>query len=248
LAFFSFIFAFVFLFLGQIVEAQFIKITGSYGFGYGFGYGYGYGYGSGFNNNANRRTSKGSPANQYRYGYGYGYYSPNTMYDTANDLISAVGSALSDLRKADVTTLFSGNHNLIFNLKTKLNLGRNNNSALAVGDVFKVRNLSAIYFLGSDNKRHVFPNNQTFLSWYPDFSNVKIISQAQAESYPLAANITIRPGSYLVKRTGTLVVYAVEPGGNLRNLVSQQNAIDLYGALWAQKVLEVNDTFLPIIR
>ena len=103
--------------------------------------------------------------------------------------------------------------------------------------------LSSVYYLGADGKRYVFPNESTYMSWYNDFSGVVTVSQSELEGYPLGANATVRPGTKLVKITTNPTVYAVEPGGNLRSIVSESNAIALYGADWAKRVIDVPDAF-----
>jgi hypothetical protein len=53
----------------------------------------------------------------------------------------------------------------------------------------------------------------------------------------------MRPGTNLVKITTDPTVYAVEPGGELRSIVSEDNAKDLYGDNWASRVVDVPDAF-----
>lgn len=75
------------------------------------------------------------------------------------------------------------------------------NAAASAGDLIKMNGLSSVYYLGADSKRYVFPNEQTYFSWYSDFSGVVTIPQSELESYSLGANVTIRPGTKLVKIT-----------------------------------------------
>lgn len=116
-------------------------------------------------------------------------------------------------------------------------------AAASAGDLIKMDGLSSVYYLGSDSKRYVFPNEKTYLSWYSDFSGVKTVPQSELEGYALAANVVIRPGTKLVKITTNPTVYAVEANGNLRSIVSEANAIALWGADWAKKVVDVPDSF-----
>ena len=113
----------------------------------------------------------------------------------------------------------------------------------SAGDLIKMDGLSSVYYLGADNKRYVFPNEQTYFSWYSDWSSVVTVPQSELEGYALAANVTIRSGTKLVKITTDPTVYAVEPGGTLRSIVSETNAINLWGADWATKVVDVPDSF-----
>ncbi|MCK9438686.1 hypothetical protein M0Q39_01220 [Patescibacteria group bacterium] len=117
------------------------------------------------------------------------------------------------------------------------------NAAAQAGDLIKKDGLSAVYYLGEDGKRYVFPNESTFKSWYSDFSSVVTVSADELASYPLGANVVVRPGTKLVKITTDPKVYAVEPNGTLRWVQTEADAIALYGANWAQRVIDVADSF-----
>ena len=116
-------------------------------------------------------------------------------------------------------------------------------AAAQAGDLIKKDGLSAVYYLGEDGKRYVFPNESTFKSWYSDFSSVVTVSADELASYPLGANVVVRPGTKLVKITTDPKVYAVEPNGSLRWVQTEADAIALYGANWAQRVIDVADSF-----
>lgn len=121
-------------------------------------------------------------------------------------------------------------------------------AAASAGDLIKQSGRPEIYYLGSDGKRYVFPNSTTYFTWYKDFSGVVTIPRAELESYPLGGNVTVRPGTKLVKITTNPTVYAVEPGGNLRSIVSEENAKALFGDNWAKKVIDVPDSFFTNYR
>ena len=112
-----------------------------------------------------------------------------------------------------------------------------------VGDLIKQDGLSSVYYLGDDGKRYVFPNQNTYFSWYSDFSGVVTIPQAEMESYPIGGNVTIRPGTNLVKITTDPKVYAVERKGVLVHIPDEDTARTLYGNDWAQRVVDVPDGF-----
>ncbi len=114
--------------------------------------------------------------------------------------------------------------------------------AASDGDLIKMEDHSAVYYLNG-GKRYVFPNEKTYMTWYSDFSGVVTVSQSEMESYPLGGNVTYRPGTKLVKIDTVPTVYAVEPGGVLRSIVSEANAIDLYGEQWNQIIDDVPDSF-----
>lgn len=116
-------------------------------------------------------------------------------------------------------------------------------AAASAGDLIKKDGLSAVYYLGEDGKRYVFPNESTYKSWYSDFSGVVTVSADELASYPLGANVVVRPGTFLVKITTDPKVYAVEKDGTLRWVQTESDAIALYGANWAQRVIDVADSF-----
>jgi hypothetical protein len=116
-------------------------------------------------------------------------------------------------------------------------------AAASAGDLIKMDGLSSVYYLGADNKRYVFPNESTYFSWYTGFSSVKTIPQSELESYSLGANVTIRPGTKLVKITTDPKVYAVTPNGKLHWLPTEAIAKGLFGDMWAKRVVDVPDAF-----
>lgn len=115
--------------------------------------------------------------------------------------------------------------------------------AAQAGDLIKMDGLSSVYFLAGDGKRYVFPNEKTYFSWYSGFSEVVTVPQSELESYPLGANVTVRPGTKLVKITTNPNVYAVEPNGNLVLVPDEATAEALYGEAWAARIIDVPDAF-----
>ena len=116
-------------------------------------------------------------------------------------------------------------------------------AAPQAGDLIKMDGLSTVYFLGNDGKRYVYPTSAVYFSWHKDFSGVVTVSASELQSYPLGANITMRPGTKLVKITTDPSVYAVEANGTLRKIASEADAIAIYGANWAKRVVDVPDAF-----
>jgi hypothetical protein len=116
-------------------------------------------------------------------------------------------------------------------------------AAASAGDLIKMDGLSSVYYLGADGKRYVFPNEATYFSWYRGFSSVMTIPQSELESYPLGKNITMRPGTKLVKITTNPKVYAVESDGVLRAIPDEATALALYGDMWNKRIVDVPDAF-----
>ena len=110
------------------------------------------------------------------------------------------------------------------------------------GDLIKA-STAAVYYLGSDGKRYVFPNEKTFKTWYSNFSSVVTVTDAALAAYPIGGNVTYKPGVKMVKITTDPKVYAVDAAGKLRWIASEAVASALYGATWAQSVEDVPDAF-----
>ncbi|MDD5290160.1 MAG: hypothetical protein PHT40_03125, partial [Patescibacteria group bacterium] len=115
--------------------------------------------------------------------------------------------------------------------------------AASAGSLIKMAGNPAVYYLGADSKRYVFPNQPTYNTWYADFSGVVTISDTEMYSYSIGGNVTFRPGTKLVKITTDPKVYAVEPGGVLRHVPSEAVAVDLFGSTWNKQILDLADAF-----
>ncbi|MFA5184896.1 MAG: Ig-like domain-containing protein [Patescibacteria group bacterium] len=101
-----------------------------------------------------------------------------------------------------------------------------------------------VYYYGADGMRHVFPNLKTYMTWYPDFSNVKSIPLSELQAISLnGKNVTYKPGVRLVKITTDPKVYAVGAHATLRWVQTEELAVSLYGADWNKKIDDVADAF-----
>lgn len=111
------------------------------------------------------------------------------------------------------------------------------------GTLIKSSDSSAVYILGLDGDRHAFPTEREFTSWALSFDDVETVDDRTIAAYDLGANVTIRPGTYLMKLQTNPKVFAVEPGGVLRWVSTEAVALQLYGADWAKRVVDVSDAF-----
>ena len=116
-------------------------------------------------------------------------------------------------------------------------------ASASAGDLIKMSGNAAVYYLGADGKRYVFPNSTTYNSWYADFSGVVTIPATELQSYLLGGNIVMRPGTKMVKITTDPSVYAVEPNGVLRKIQSEAQAAALYGTNWNKMIVDVADSY-----
>ncbi len=106
---------------------------------------------------------------------------------------------------------------------------------------------SDVYYVYS-GKRYSFPNERVYFSWQTNFDAVRVISSAQLAAYPLAGNVTYRPGTRLIKIVSDPKVYAVESGGVLRWISNEAIARQLYTANWNQLVDDVSDALFTDYR
>lgn len=111
------------------------------------------------------------------------------------------------------------------------------------GDLVKIASNSAVYFVATDGKRHAFPNEKVYFTWYQNFDDVVTISDAEMAALPLGTNVTYRPGTRMVKFQSLAKVYVVSKAGELRWVNSESLAASLYGQAWATMVDDVSDAF-----
>ncbi len=111
------------------------------------------------------------------------------------------------------------------------------------GTLIKSESSSAVYILGLDGDRHAFPTEREFKSWALSFDDVETVDDRTIAAYDLGANVTVRAGTYLLKLQTNPKVFAVEPGGVLRWVSTEAIALQLYGADWAKRVVDVSDAF-----
>lgn len=107
---------------------------------------------------------------------------------------------------------------------------------------------TTVYYCGTDGRRHVFPNEATYFSWYPDFSGVRVMSPSVMASIIIGENVTVRPGSFMVKFITDPRVYAVAPRGVLRWVGDELLARLLYGDVWNRRILDISDAFFSDYR
>lgn len=109
------------------------------------------------------------------------------------------------------------------------------------GSVIKTAGSTTVYYYGNDGFRHAFPNEATYRSWYDDWSAVKVVTDDFMTSLPLGDNVTLRPGSTLVRFTTDNSVYAVDTGSQLRKYLTATLALLDYGTNWTSLFVTLPD-------
>lgn len=131
-------------------------------------------------------------------------------------------------------------------LATSINVDKaifNASSTVCQSDTLIKGALSAVYYCGADGRRYIFPNQNIYLSWYPDFSKVVQLTALQLANIPLGRNVTYRPGVRMVKIETDPKVYAVDKSGVLRHITTPEIAKGMYGSKWSTFVDDLPDIF-----
>ncbi len=100
-----------------------------------------------------------------------------------------------------------------------------------------------VYYYGLDGKKHLFPSESVYKTWYSSFSNVIIVSKATLNNMPSGRNVTYRPGTSLVKFSNSSTVYAVADGQVLRPIVNEAAAKAIYGSRWTSYVVTLPQAY-----
>ncbi len=101
----------------------------------------------------------------------------------------------------------------------------------------------AVYYYGRDGKRHAFPHERVFFTWYSDFSTLVEVNSNIISSIPLGANVTYRPGIRMLKFRTVPQVFVVTRGGILRWIATEELATAFYGPNWNQNVHDLPDSY-----
>lgn len=102
---------------------------------------------------------------------------------------------------------------------------------------------STVYYLGIDGRRHAFPNDRVFFSWYCGFDGIRTIAESDLAKLPLGRNVSYRPGLRLVKFPSVPTVYLVQTGGILRAVADESMAVQLAGTDWNMRISDISEAF-----
>ena len=111
---------------------------------------------------------------------------------------------------------------------------------VSVGNLVKSSTSPAVYYIGSDNKKHNFPNELVYKTWYESFSGIKTISAVDLDSIVSGQDVYVREGTYLVKKTADSKCYAIESDGVLRWIENESIAKMLYGTKWTDRIIDLS--------
>lgn len=118
----------------------------------------------------------------------------------------------------------------------------------SISMVVKTKTSSELFWI-KDGTRHPFPNSsigaKIYKSWFGDFSNVKVISDARMQWIEIGKSVSPKPGTMLLKfEPGDKKVYEVVGENKISEIETVQEAIDKYGAKWASSVYDLPSIYL----
>lgn len=102
---------------------------------------------------------------------------------------------------------------------------------------------TAVYYFGTDGLRYVFPNSNTYFTWYGAFYGIKEVTMEQLGTIGIGGNVTYRPGVKMIKIDSDPKAYAIDRNGARRHITSEAIAIALYGPNWNTKIHDMPDSF-----
>lgn len=111
------------------------------------------------------------------------------------------------------------------------------------GSLIRGTTFSAVYYVGEDGFRYVFPNDKTYFTWYSDFSSVETISDEMLAKIQMGGNVTYQPHMRMVKIQSDPKTYYVAFNGTLRWITSEAVAEAAYGPEWNTKIDDIPDGF-----
>jgi hypothetical protein len=112
------------------------------------------------------------------------------------------------------------------------------------GSFIKAGDTSTVYFLDTNNIRHIYPSEAIWYSYFgSDFSNVRTLDDNQSiEDYKLGKNVVFKKGT-LMKIPSVLKVYLVGDNGLIQWIKTEEKAIELYGKNWNKLVYDLDESF-----
>ncbi len=121
-------------------------------------------------------------------------------------------------------------------------------SDVRIGDLIRGTSYDAVYYIDVNGTRRPFMNSQTYFTYFADFDDVEVVTNATLSVIPLGAPMLPKAGVVLIKLQSDPKVYAVAMHSTdmtkavRRHVPSEQVAAELYGSDWADYVIDVDAT------
>lgn len=116
-----------------------------------------------------------------------------------------------------------------------------------VGTLLKAKNGSgAVYQIGSDGKKYVYPDKGTFDTWHDDFSKVKEVNLSDLDEYNDGGTVTFQPATNFVTHPNTAKVYLIGENGEAVHIPNEATARKFYGNEWYKMVRDIDPGIFAI--
>ncbi|MDQ5952421.1 MAG: hypothetical protein QG626_549, partial [Patescibacteria group bacterium] len=112
---------------------------------------------------------------------------------------------------------------------------------LSEGEVFKGEHFDTIYQLEA-GRRRPFLDDETYFTWYTDFSEVHTVTDATLTAYPIGSIMLPKAGSTLLQINSNAEVYISEDQNILHQIADENTAQALLGSAWQVFVFNLPPT------
>jgi len=113
-----------------------------------------------------------------------------------------------------------------------------------VGKWVKVLNNPIVYFVDTNNVRHIYLTQTIWESYFgKDFSRVMIVPVEEMLNYALGDSVPFKAGM-LIKTPNSPKVYKVDTDGSLQWILNEETANKIVGANWAKMIVDVAEVVL----
>jgi len=105
------------------------------------------------------------------------------------------------------------------------------------GKIIELSDNGSLYYLAKDGKRYIFPNKDSYNSWFVGISPSTSYTLEEIQKYPLGGNVGIKPGN-LIQTPTDYNLYLVLKGEKLS--IIDKNLIEkIYGKKYKNFIITV---------
>jgi hypothetical protein len=164
-----------------------------------------------------------------------------TQLTTNKGVVTAMGGGLSVRDEAEVTVSLAEGKDVYEEEEVQTDTARWTQLGVALHSLIKLSGYPAVYYLGADGLAHAFTNERVFMTWNCNYQELSFISKSFFDQLLFGAEVTFAPGVKMIKRPIDPKVYAIEKGGVIRWVMTEQIARDLYGSDWNKMIIDVQN-------
>lgn len=110
------------------------------------------------------------------------------------------------------------------------------------GQYLRSYSFNTIYYIDENFIRHPFWDTKTFFTYANSWNEVIWVTDATLPTMTLGLPVLPKPGVVLTKIQSDSKVYAIDFGNVLRWVPNEATALTLYGAVWADYIIDLEPT------